>query len=460
MNPAKKQVARRILLVDDDDSLLKLLTLRLKTVGYEVETVLSGEEAIVRLPLFHPHLVVTDLRMGEIDGMKLCEQIQEKYQTLPIIILTAHGTIKDAVAATRQGVFGFLTKPFESKEFLEQVSNALTLNGACQQDEDNELDEQWRANIITRSPLMNDLLRDIRNLAQGDASIFIHGESGTGKELIAQAIHDVSPRSKHSFVAVNCSAIPEDLLESELFGHCRGAFTGAFEERKGLFQLADKGTLFLDEIGDMSAAFQVKLLRALQENQIRPIGSNKTIPVNVRIVTASHRDLDKLVADQSFRMDLYYRINVVTLKLPRLSERREDIPLLANHFISNPDSNYNGKVKGFSNDAMEMLVSYDWPGNVRHLKNVIEQVSAFSTTPIIPVKLIEKALREKPANFHSFKEAKNDFERQYLTQLLQMVNGNVTQAARLAKRNRTEFYKLLKRHLIDPSHFKKKLLNP
>lgn len=457
MNPDKKHFARRILLVDDDESLLKLLTLRLKTVGYEVETVLSGEEAIVRLPLFHPHLVITDLRMGELDGMKLCEQIQEKYHSLPIIILTAHGTIKDAVTATQRGVFGFLTKPFESKEFLEQVSSALTMNGACQQNEHKELHEDWRANIITRSPLMNDLLRDLRKLAQGDASIFIYGESGTGKELIAHAIHDVSPRSKHSFVAVNCSAIPEDLLESELFGHRRGAFTGALEDRKGLFQLADKGTLFLDEIGDMSPAFQVKLLRALQENQIRPIGSNKTIPVNVRIVTASHRDLDKLVADQSFRMDLYYRINVVTLKLPSLSDRREDIPLLANHFINNSDTNYNGKVKGFSNDAMEMLVSYDWPGNIRHLKNVIEQVSAFATTPIIPVKLIEKALREKPAKLHSFKEAKNDFERQYLTQLLQMVNGNVTQAARLAKRNRTEFYKLLKRHLIDPSHFKKQL---
>ncbi len=457
MNSSKKHHTQRILLVDDDEGLLKLLTLRLQTMGYEVETVLSGEEAIVRLPLFHPHLVITDLQMGEIDGMKLCEKIQEKYHTLPIIILTAHGTIKDAVAATQQGVFSFLTKPFESKEFLEQVSKALTMNAADQQDKHNDLDEDWRANIITRSPLMNDLLRDLKNIAYGDASIFIHGESGTGKELIAQAIHNVSPRSKYPFVAVNCSAIPEDLLESELFGHRRGAFTGALEERKGLFQLADEGTLFLDEIGDMSPAFQVKLLRALQENQIRPIGSNKTIPVNVRIVTASHRDLDKLVAEHSFRMDLYYRINVVTLKLPKLSDRREDIPLLANHFINNPDINFNDKVKGFSNDAMEMLVSYDWPGNIRHLQNVIEQVSAFATTPIIPVKLIEKALHEKPAKFHSFKEAKNDFERQYLTQLLQMVNGNVTQAARLAKRNRTEFYKLLKRHLIEPSHFKKKI---
>ncbi len=456
MIPIKKKLARRILLVDDDESLLKLLTLRLKTVGYEVETVLSGEEALVKLPLFHPHLVVTDLRMGEMDGMKLCEQIQKKYQTLPIIILTAHGTIKEAVAATRQGVFSFLSKPFESREFLEQVNHALTMKGACQYGENKEIDEQWRANIITRSPLMNDLLRDLSSLAQGDASIFIHGESGTGKELIAQAVHDASPRKKQSFVAVNCSAIPEDLLESELFGHRKGAFTGALEERKGLFQTADKGTLFLDEIGDMSPAFQVKLLRALQEHQIRPVGSNKTISVDVRIVTASHRDLEKLVADDVFRMDLYYRINVVTLKLPKLSDRREDIPLLANHFIANPDFNINGKVKGFSNDAMEMLVSYEWPGNVRHLKNVIEQVSAFSTTPIIPVKLVEKALREKPTTIQSFKEAKQEFERQYLTQLLQMVNGNVTQAARLAKRNRTEFYKLLKRHLIEPSHFKEK----
>ncbi len=456
MKQTRKPATRRILLVDDDESLLKLLTLRLKTVGYEVETALSGEQAIVKLPLFHPHLVVTDLRMGEMDGMKLCEQIQEQYQTLPIIILTAHGTIKEAVAATQQGVFGFLTKPFDSQEFLEQVDKALTMKGAYQYEDPQEQAEQWRANIITRSPIMNDVLRDLDSLAQGDASIFIHGESGTGKELIAQAVHDASPRRKQPFVAVNCSAIPEDLLESELFGHRKGAFTGALEERKGLFQIADRGTLFLDEIGDMSAAFQVKLLRALQEHQIRPVGANKTISVDVRIVTASHRDLEKLVADDRFRMDLYYRINVVTLKLPKLSERREDIPLLANYFIANPDSNYSSKVKGFSNEAMEMLVSYDWPGNVRHLKNVIEQVMAFATTPIIPVKLVEKALREKPVTIHGFKEAKQNFERQYLTQILQMVNGNVSQAARLAQRNRTEFYKLLKRHLIEPAQFKHK----
>lgn len=456
MKQNNKQYGYRILLVDDDQSLLKLLTLRLKTVGYEVETASSGEEAIVRLPIFHPHLVVTDLRMGEMDGMALCEQIQQQYPTLPIIILTAHGTIKEAVEATRQGVFGFLSKPFDSKDFLEQIENALTLKGAYHDDEQSEADEPWCANIITKSTIMKNILRELGSLAKGDASIFIHGESGTGKELIAQAIHNASPRRKEPFVAVNCSAIPEELLESELFGHRKGAFTGALEERKGLFQIADKGTLFLDEIGDMSPAFQVKLLRALQEQQIRPVGSNKSIAVDIRIVTASHRDLEKLVSEGNFRMDLYYRINVVTLKLPKLSERREDIPLLANHFIANPDSKYVSKVKGFSNEAMELLVSYDWPGNVRHLKNVIEQVTALSTTPIIPAKLVEKALQEKQASIPSFKEAKKTFERKYLMQLLQLVNGNVSQAARLAQRNRTEFYKLLKRNLIEPGQFKEK----
>lgn len=456
MKQNNKQYGYRILLVDDDQSLLKLLTLRLKTVGYEVETASSGEEAIVRLPIFHPHLVVTDLRMGEMDGMALCEQIQHQYPTLPIIILTAHGTIKEAVEATRQGVFSFLSKPFDSKDFLEQIENALTLKGVYHDDEQGEIKEPWCANIITKSTIMKNILRELSSLAKGDASIFIHGESGTGKELIAKAIHNASPRRKEPFVAVNCSAIPEELLESELFGHRKGAFTGALEERKGLFQIADKGTLFLDEIGDMSPAFQVKLLRALQEQQIRPVGSNKSIAVDIRIVTASHRDLEKLVSEGNFRMDLYYRINVVTLKLPKLSERREDIPLLANHFIANPDSKYVSKVKGFSNEAMELLVSYDWPGNVRHLKNVIEQVTALSTTPIIPVKLVEKALQEKQASIPSFKEAKKTFERKYLMQLLQLVNGNVSQAARLAQRNRTEFYKLLKRNLIEPAQFKEK----
>lgn len=442
---------QNILLIDDDDSLLELLSMRLSAVGLNVKAVTNGNDALTTIPLFQPHVVITDLRMDEMDGLQLCHLIQHDYPTLPVIIITAHGTIKEAVEATNQGVFGFITKPIDNKELLEKINHALEISPVVNQ---TKKKDSWRDGILTRSQAMENLLSQVKRLAQGDASLFIHGQSGTGKELIAQAIHKASPRNDGPFIAVNCSAIPEDLLESELFGHRKGAFSGAFENRQGLFQSADKGTLFLDEIGDMSAAFQVKLLRALQEKQIRPVGSNSSIPVDVRIVSASHHDLEKLAEQGKFRMDLYYRLCVATLTLPTLSERREDISLLANHFITNPESTYSYVSKGFSNQAIEILVAYDWPGNVRQLKNVVEHVSALATTPIVPVNLVEKVLSDKSSSLQGLKDAKKQFEREYLIKLLSSVNGNVSQAARLAKRNRTEFYKLLDRHNLKASDFK------
>ncbi len=440
-----------ILLVDDDPSLLELLSIRLKAMGLTVKTASSGAEALSAIPQCQPQLIITDLRMEKMDGMQLCKQVQRDHPTLPIIIITAHGTIKEAVEATSEGVFGFITKPIDINELQDKIQKAFELSPGSLSSEENE---NWRADILTRSQLMENLLTQVKMLAQGDASLFIHGESGTGKELIAQAIHKASPRRDAPFIAVNCSAIPEELLESELFGHRKGAFSGAFENRQGLFQSADKGTLFLDEIGDMSPAFQVKLLRALQERQIRPVGSNTSISVDVRIVSASHHDLEKNASEGSFRMDLYYRLNVATLTLPKLSERREDISLLANHFISHPDSTYAYIAKGFSNQAMELLLAYDWPGNVRQLRNVVEHVSALATTPIVPANLVEKVLQEKSSTLQGLKEAKSQFEKEYLIKLLSSVNGNVSQAARLAKRNRTEFYKLLERHQLKATAFK------
>ncbi|WP_260292019.1 sigma 54-interacting transcriptional regulator [Sedimenticola hydrogenitrophicus] len=445
---------QRVLLVDDDPSLLRLLSLRLTAIGLSVESADSGEQAVALVSRFKPHLVVTDLRMGEMDGLALFRYLQQQYPLLPVIILTAHGTIAEAVAATRQGVFGFITKPFDSKELIAQVEQALRLGGCPQGDAEGAEEEAWRAEIITRSQAMEQLLLEVQRVAQGDASLFIHGESGTGKELIARAVHRVSPRQAAPFVAVNCSAIPGELLESELFGHVRGAFSGAVSSRDGLFRSADSGTLFLDEIGDMPPMFQVKLLRALQEQRIRPVGANQDIPVDVRIISASHHDLEALVEEGKFRQDLYYRLNVVTLRLPSLSERREDIPLLANHFLTRLSPRYASRVKGFSAEALDALVQYDWPGNVRQLQNVVEQLTALSTTPIITVMQVEKALREKASLMPGFQEAREQFERDYLVELLQRVNGNVSQAARLAKRNRTEFYKLLKRHHLEPAQFK------
>ncbi len=445
---------QKVLLVDDDPSLLKLLSMRLGAAGIEVKTAQSGEQAISIVPIFLPELVITDLRMAEMDGMALFNHLQQHYPTLPVIILTAHGTIKEAVAATRQGVFGFLTKPFDGNELLELVDQAFTLNGPATMEPQQTAKEHWRKNIITRSAEMENLLREVQKIAQSEVSVYINGESGTGKELIARAIHDASPRGKKEFVAVNCSAIPEELLESELFGHCKGAFSGASTERKGLFELADGGSLFLDEIGDMPPSFQVKLLRALQEGEIRPVGSNHIIKVDVRIISASHRDLQQLAVEEQFRTDLYYRLNVVTLKLPRLADRPEDIPLLANFFISNMSSRTQSVAEGLSNEALELLIAYDWPGNVRQLKNVIEHICTFATTPLIPATLVEKALQEKQKTWLSFNDARKNFEREYLIKLLLLASGNVTEAARLAKRNRTEFYRLLDRHSLKASEFK------
>ncbi|HWN29929.1 MAG TPA: sigma 54-interacting transcriptional regulator [Burkholderiales bacterium] len=443
-----------ILLVDDDPGLLRLISMRLNASGYEVDTVESGEQALVRLSILKPNLVITDLRMGGMDGMALFEAIHKTNPTLPVVILTAHGSIPDAVDATRRGVFGFLTKPFESKALLSQVEAAIKLGGATGISP-GEQDSAWRKDLLTRSPVMEDVLSQARLVAESDASVLIQGESGTGKELLARAIHQASARSGKPFVAINCGAIPENLLESELFGYTKGSFTGATQDRKGLFQAANQGTLFLDEIGDMPLALQVKLLRVLQERQLRPVGSTQSIAIDVRIISATHHNLEEQMTEGKFREDLYYRLNVVSLKIPPLSARREDIPLLAGQFLKMLTAKYNKQINGFAPEALEQLVGAPWPGNVRQMLNVVEQAVALCTTAIVPLTLVQKALRgDEDSGYSSLDEAKKQFEREYLAQLLKITNGNVTQAARLAKRNRTEFYKLLKRHALDPALFK------
>src|SRR6185503_19688687 len=442
-----------ILVVDDDPDLLRLMQIRLTAAGYAVSTAESGERALAQASVARPQLLVTDLRMGGMDGMALFESIHSRNPTLPVIVLTAHGTIPDAVAAVKRGVFGYLTKPFDAKALLTEIERALTLSGGRASAGDGD-DGGWRAEIITRNPVMEDMLAKARLVADSDAGVFIYGDSGTGKELVARSIHMASPRSERPFVAINCGAIPEQLLESELFGHVRGAFTGAVRDHKGLFLTANRGTLFLDEIGDMPVALQVKLLRVLQERKVRPVGSTESHDVDVRIISATHRNIEAEMAAGNFRDDLFYRLNVVALALPPLSERREDIPLLAKHFLGVLTEKYKKEVNGFAPEAMELLVSAAWPGNVRQLYNVIEQSVALATTPLIPLASAQQAIQNQQTEFASFEDARRRFEREYLTQLLKITDGNVTQAARLAKRNRTEFYKLLGRHQLDPKLFK------
>lgn len=437
----------RLLLVDDDPGLLKLLGMRLVSEGYSVVTAESGPEALRVLGREKVDLVISDLRMDEMDGLQLFSEIQKGHPGMPVIILTAHGSIPDAVAATQQGVFSFLTKPVDKDALYKAIDEALEQRSPA-------TDEAWRQAIVTRSPLMLRLLEQAGMVAQSDVSVLINGQSGTGKEIVAQAIHNASPRHDKPFVAINCGALPEQLLESELFGHARGAFTGALSNREGLFQAAEGGTLFLDEIGDMPVALQVKLLRVLQERKVRPLGSNRDIEINVRIISATHRDLPKAMARGEFREDLFYRLNVVNLKIPPLSERTEDIPLLANHLLRQSADRHKPFVRAFSSDAMKRLMAAKWPGNVRQLVNVIEQCVALTSSPVIGDALVEQALEGENTALPTFVEARNQFELNYLRKLLQITKGNVTHAARMAGRNRTEFYKLLSRHELDANDFK------
>ncbi|VEA67283.1 Quorum-sensing regulator protein F [Serratia plymuthica] len=436
-----------LLLVDDDPSLLKLLGMRLTSEGFHVTTAESGQEALRLLGREQIDLVISDLRMDEMDGMALFAEIQKHQPGMPVIILTAHGSIPDAVAATQQGVFSFLTKPVDRDALYKAIDEALSLSLPAG-------DDSWREDIVTRSPIMLRLLEQAKMVAQSDVSVLINGHSGTGKEVLAQAIHAASPRGKKAFIAINCGALPEQLLESELFGHAKGAFTGAVSNREGLFQAAAGGTLFLDEIGDMPLSLQVKLLRVLQERKVRPLGSNRDLDIDVRIISATHRDLQKAMAKNEFREDLYYRLNVVNLKIPALNERAEDIPLLANHLLRESAKRHKPFVRSFSSDAMKRLMTATWPGNVRQLVNVIEQCVALTSAPVISEALVEQALEGENTALPTFVEARNQFELHYLRKLLQITKGNVTQAARMAGRNRTEFYKLLSRHELDAGDFK------
>ena len=445
-------MSAKLLVVDDDADLLQLLSMRLTAAGYHVTGVGSAEEALAHLEASRPQLVVSDVQLPGRDGLALFDAIRNRHPALPVILLTAHGTIPDAVEATARGVFTYLTKPFDGKALLDKIAQALALSAPAAHPEGT--DRAWRAPIVSRSTVMAELLAEAKMVAASGASVLICGESGSGKELLAQAIHRASPRAAQPFVAVNCSAIPEALLESELFGHVKGSFTGAVANHRGLFQAADGGSLFLDEIGDMPPALQVKLLRVLQERSVRPVGANQSLPINVRILSATHRDLDAAMAQGQFREDLYYRLNVVALTLPALGARREDIPLLANHFLSALSEKYGKRLNGFAPEALKALTAAAWPGNVRQLHNVVEQVCALTTTPLVPLALVQRALRVPSVEVLSFAQARERFERDYLVGLLKLTDGNVADAARLADRNRTEFYRLLQKHGLMPGLFR------
>jgi len=448
MAQAASKTNSRILLVDDDPGLLRLLSIRLRAEDYEVEAVESAHDALAILHRFRPDLVITDLRMDKMDGIALLKELQTRSPGLRVLIITAHGTIPDAVVATQSGAFGFLTKPIDKDELMSTVERAMKVSGSV------EVAEDWAAEIITRNRVLQERLSQAKMVAATDARVLITGDSGTGKELLAKAIHRASARQDKAFVAINCSAMAENLLESELFGHEKGAFTGAVRSHNGLFQAADGGTLLLDEIGDMPMRLQVKLLRVLQEHQVRPVGSAEAVQVDVRVISATHHDLQEMMRHGKFREDLFYRLNVVNIHLPVLDERREDIPLLVSHFLQELAGEDGQERKVYAPEAVELLVTAEWPGNIRQLYNIVRQNVALSRSPVMSGELVQTSLGEHAGKLASFSEARDEFTRNYLSQILQITMGNVSQAARLAKRNRTDFYKLLARHDLNPDTFK------
>ena len=440
----------RLLVVDDEQDILSLLETLLKKEGYDVETAMSGKEALAKMEVNIPKLVITDLFMDGMNGMQLMESIHNKTPLLPVIILSGQAQIRDAVKATHMGSAAFLTKPIDKDKLSEQVRDTLNVSAHGRKD------SGFAEGIIYKSNIMAELVDLSMAVAATSVTVFISGETGTGKEIFAKAIHEGSERSAAPFIGVNCGAIPEQLLESELFGHEKGAFTGAATRHEGLFQAANGGTLFLDEIGDMPLSLQVKLLRVLQDMEVRPVGSTKTYPIDVRIISASHRDLDEMVNSGEFRADLYYRLKVVPLAMPKLSERREDIPLLAVHFLEQHAQANNKKKKHLSPESLDYLMEAEWPGNIRQLNNVIELCATLGKTETIALSLIKMGCQDRSKQMKTLKEAKLEFEKNYLISILKMSAGHVTNAAKTAGRNRTEFYKLLNLHNIEPDKFRSK----
>ncbi len=438
----------RILVVDDDPDILALLSNWLTKENFEVITCESGEDAITQVSIVQPKLVITDLFMGGMDGMELLTELHNDNPLLPVIIFSGQAKIPDAIRATHLGSAAFLTKPIQKEVLLEQVKKTLHITT------DNTVQNELSKRIIYRSKVMADLIELVTLVAESDVTVFIYGATGTGKEVFAKAIHEASARKDQLFIAVNCGAIPEQLLESELFGHEKGAFTGANTKHDGLFKAANGGTIFLDEIGDMPLTLQVKLLRVLQDLEVRPVGSLKSYPIDVRIISATHRDLEETVKNGDFREDLYYRLKVVPIEIPNLCDRNDDIPILAEHFLALHAKQSKQKMKRFAPDAMEHMMTAAWPGNIRQLTNVIDLCVTLCKTTTIPLSLVKTALQDKAAPLQTLKEAKQAFEKNYLISVLKMTNGHVANASRIAGRNRTEFYKLLSQHNLDAAQFR------
>jgi two-component system response regulator AtoC len=441
-----------VLIVDDELNIRRVLAAMLKREGYEVTAAADGEQALLVLQKTPVHVVVTDLVMPRLGGLELLKRVSADFPDVPVIVITAHGSVDTAVAALKSGAFDYITKPFEQDELKKVIAKAARAHDLERQNVHGPSGDGEKPPLVGQSPAMKSIYDIIAKVADSPSTVLITGESGTGKELVAQALHRGSSRRDKPLIKVNCAAIPKDLVESELFGYEKGAFTGAVGSKPGRFELADGGTLFLDEIGEVPVEMQVKLLRALQESEFERVGGIKTLRVDVRLIAATNRDLKQLIAGGRFREDLYYRLNVVPISLPALRERKEDIPLLVQHFIEKYDKRLGKKVERVEDEGLQFLLGYSWPGNIRELENLMERSVLFAEGPTILGSSLPDSLRERAPGSTvpiaavgplgaiaapsgaSMKEivrhAQAELERELITRALEETSGNVTRAAK------------------------------
>jgi two-component system response regulator HydG len=444
----------RILIVDDEENIRILLQDGLSQYDYVVETAEDGYVAIEKVKHSPFDIAIVDLKMPKMDGIEVIRSLKHENEHLEVIVLTAFATVDTAVAALKLGASDYLTKPTRIEEIHRVISNILEKRSLKEENIllKRRLFEQKKiTQLLSASPKMREINEIITRVASNDSPIFIEGESGTGKELVARAIHFSSLRSEGPFIPVNCGAIPENLLESELFGHKKGAFTGAISDNLGLFRSAHRGTIFLDEICEMASYLQVKLLRVLQEHNIRPVGSTKPVEIDVRVIAATNRDTQIALEDEYLRRDLYYRLSVVHLNLPPLRDRKEDIPLLANYFVKNFNDRYKRNVKGFTQDALDILLKHPWPGNVRELENVIERAFALHCEDLITPLNYPRSLCEPPSNPNSTNDtfSLRGMEKDLILKALRDAKGNKRRAAELLGIGRKTIYRKIKSYGLE-----------
>ncbi len=458
----------KVLVIDDEQIVLKSCTRILSGERYDVQTVQTGAEGLRRLADEKFDVVLTDLKMPDMSGMEVLEKVLESYPDMIVIMITGYSTVQTAVEAMKMGAYDYVPKPFTPEELVEAVDKALDKKKQAEESvylrvKESEVRDGLH-NLMGKSERMQEIYRMIKRVAPTNATVLIYGESGTGKELVARAIHYDSERKSRRFIAADCSTLPPTILESELFGHVRGSFTGATDTRPGLFEIADGGTLFLDEIGNTNLEVQGKLLRVLEEKEFKPVGSSEIRHVDVRFVAATNKDLKAMVSEGNFREDLFYRLNVFPMSVPPLRERREDIPLLACYFLDELSRESNKDIKGFSADAMELLMSYHWPGNVRELKNVIERLVIMSDEDLLGKKHLRGTMEvsginiqeDVPRTREELKEAKKrirqeaseEVEKAFIIQALSRNDWNVTRAAQDTGMQRPNFQALMRKHGI------------